>query len=139
MLWLGVVGIAATAIVRSFIAIIDRLGAPEFVASTLVLALGTSLPELVVDWTAIRRGAAALAIGDLFGSSLVDSTLSVGIGPVVRGVAVSDEALIGTLLIAGGVALATITVAVAHRRATLVGALAAIYAVTMGAVVALAA
>ncbi len=66
-----------------------------------------AVPELVVDWTAIRRGASALAIGDLFGSSLVDATLSVGIGPLVRATAVSEEAMMGTLVIAAGCALAT--------------------------------
>lgn len=128
LLWLALVGLSATVIVESFLQITQALGLPEFVASSIVLALGTSLPELVVSWTAIRRGAAALAIGDLFGSSLADSTLSVGTGPVVHGTAISAEALSGTLLIAVGVAVATLVVAVVHRRRALAGALLATYA-----------
>ena len=72
--WLGLVGLAAALIVRSFLELTEIFGVPELIASSIVLALGTSVPELVVDWTAIRRGAAALAIGDLFGSSLLDAT-----------------------------------------------------------------
>ncbi len=33
--------------------------------------------------TALLRGAPGIALGDMFGSSLVDSTLSIGAGPLV--------------------------------------------------------
>lgn len=105
--WLAVVGAAATLVVRSFVELTDAIGVPELVASTVVLALGTSLPELVVDWTAIRRGATALAFGDIFGSSLVDASLSIGIGPLFRSTEVSGDAVTSVLIVAAGVALAT--------------------------------
>lgn len=138
LLWLSLVGVAATVIVRSFIEITDALGVPEFLASSIVLAIGTSLPELVVDWTAIRRGAAALAIGDLFGSSLVDATLSVGIGPIIRPTAVSTQAMTGVLVIAVGVSVATLAVALVTSRRGLAGSLLAVYAFGMLALVTLA-
>ncbi len=106
--WLLLVAVAATGVVESFIEISDRLGVPELVASAVVLSLGTSLPELVVDWTAIRRGAVALAIGDLFGSSLLDATLALGIGPAMRAVAVSPAATTACLIAAMGVMAATV-------------------------------
>ena len=106
--WLLVVGAAATMVVESFIELSDRLGLPELIASAVVLSLGTSLPELVVDWTAIRRGAVALAIGDLFGSSLLDATLGLGIGPMLRSVTVSSSAATACLIAAMGVMAATV-------------------------------
>jgi cation:H+ antiporter len=106
--WLLLVGAAATMIVESFIELSDRLGLPELIASAVVLSLGTSLPELVVDWTAIRRGAVALAIGDLFGSSLLDATLALGIGPMLRAVTVSPSAATACLIAAMGVMAATV-------------------------------
>ena len=109
--WLLLVGLAATAVVTSFIEISDRLGIPELIASAVVLSLGTSLPELVVDWTAIRRGAVALAIGDLFGSSLLDATLAMGIGPALRAVSVSPTATTACLIAAMGVMAATVIAA----------------------------
>ncbi len=105
--WLLVVGVAAAVVVRSFIELTDALGVPELVASAIVLSLGTSLPELVVDWTAIRRGAVALALGDLFGSSLLDATLAVGIGPALRAVQVSPDAVAVALITGTAVAAAT--------------------------------
>ena len=106
--WLILVGLASTAVVESFIALSDSLGVPELVASAVVLSIGTSLPELVVDWTAIRRGAVALAIGDLFGSSLLDATLALGIGPALRAITVSPTAATACLIAAMGVMAASV-------------------------------
>lgn len=136
--WLALVGLSATAVVQSFVQITEILGVPQFIASSIVLALGTSLPELFVDWTAVRRGAGALAIGDLFGSSLVDSTLAVGIGPAIRATAVSSQALTGTLVIAVGVAAATLIVATTRRSRAVAGGLIAVYAIATLALLVLA-
>jgi cation:H+ antiporter len=49
------------------------LGALWFGA--VAVALVTSLPELVTDISAVRRGAPALALGDLFGSSMANMAI----------------------------------------------------------------
>ena len=113
--WLAVVAVAATVVVQSFIRITESIGVPEILAGAIVLALGTSLPELIVDVTAIRRGAAALALGDLFGSSFLDATLAIGIGPAITPNAVSSVASATCLIAALGVVATTITVT-ARRR-----------------------
>jgi cation:H+ antiporter len=105
--WLLIVAAAAMLVVRSFVEVTEAVGVPELFASAIVLSIGTSLPELVVDWTAIRRGAAALAIGDLFGSSLLDATLAIGIGPAVRAITVSPGAVMACVIAAVAVLAAT--------------------------------
>jgi cation:H+ antiporter len=52
------------------IAEITRLG--RLVIGSVLLAGATSLPELTVDISAVRRGMPDLAVGDLFGSSLMN-------------------------------------------------------------------
>ncbi|RLE26158.1 MAG: hypothetical protein DRJ50_01485 [Actinobacteria bacterium] len=105
--WLLIVAASATLVVESFVVMTDAIGVPELFASAIVLSIGTSLPELVVDWTAIRRGAAALAIGDLFGSSLLDATLALGAGPAVRSIIVSPGAVMACVIAAVAVVAAT--------------------------------
>lgn len=105
--WLLLVAVAATLVVRSFVELTDAIGVPELFASVIVLSLGTSLPELVVDWTAIRRGATALAIGNLFGSSLLDATLALGSGPAFRATLVSPAAVAACVITAVAVIAAT--------------------------------
>jgi cation:H+ antiporter len=44
-----------------------------------VVSIGTSLPELTLDLTAVRRGRVHLAIGDIIGSNLTNLTLVLGL------------------------------------------------------------
>ncbi|NNC81820.1 MAG: hypothetical protein HKN94_16885 [Acidimicrobiales bacterium] len=98
------VGLGSVVAVWAFVNFSDELGVPEYATSFLILALGTSLPELFIDGTAIRRGDRALALGDIFGSSFIDSTVALGIGPALFPVAVGSEATFGNLIAAGSVA-----------------------------------
>lgn len=134
--WLVIVAGAATAVVQSFIRLTEAAGVPELVASAIVLALGTSLPELIVDLTAIRRGATALALGDLFGSSLLDATLAVGSGPALKATVVSSEAVIICVIAAAGV-LASTAVMVSRKEHRYVSAtlLLTVYLVASGALI----
>lgn len=85
----------------------ELLGVPAYIISFFGASLGTSLPELVVVVTAIRRGQTDLAVGDAFGASLVDSTLSIGIGP-----ALFPTAVTASLALRGSIAAAVIALIV---------------------------
>jgi cation:H+ antiporter len=99
------VGLGATIGVLAFVEIAAILGIPEYIISFFAASLATSLPELLVDLAAIRTGQVAMALGDAFGSSLVDSSLSIGIGPLIAPTAVSAEMAtrgsVGTLVALG--------------------------------------
>ena len=55
------------------------LGAPPILIGAKIIAIGTSLPELTLDLTAVRRGRVQLAIGDIIGSNLTNITLVLGL------------------------------------------------------------
>jgi len=82
---LGFMGvtIASVMIVESVINISKLLNVHEYIISFFILAIGTSLPELVVDINALRLKQHSIAVGDILGSCIVDSTLSIGIGQVL--------------------------------------------------------
>jgi len=84
---LGFLGVAVGSfiVIESVIAMSAVFKVPEYFISFFVVAIGTSLPELVVDLTAIRKKQYELAIGDAIGSCLVDACFSVGIGPLIFG------------------------------------------------------
>jgi cation:H+ antiporter len=56
---------------------------PENVVGILLVGLGTSLPELVADLTAIRRGSLGIAVGDILGSNICDILLATGSGAII--------------------------------------------------------
>lgn len=102
MLHLALVGIAATAAVTAANALSELLGVPEYIMGFFALSLGTSLPELIVDVTALRGGLRDVALGDVLGSSFVDATLSLGIGPLAFAAAVSPGMVLPASLAAIG-------------------------------------
>jgi len=81
---LGFIGVAVGAfiVIWSVITLSTAFHVSEYIISFFVVAIGTSLPELVVDTIAIRKKQYELAIGDIIGSCIVDAGLSIGIGPL---------------------------------------------------------
>jgi len=55
------------------------LGVPPILIGAKIVAIGTSLPELTLDLTAVRRGRVQLALGDIIGSNLTNLTLVLGL------------------------------------------------------------
>ena len=112
---LAVVGWSAFLAVYSMSQIAEVAGVPPFLIAFFVASLGTSAPELVVDIVALRRGAAPIALGDALGSSFVDATLSIGIGPLVAPAAVTAGSSVSASLYAI-VAIGVVTVLLVARR-----------------------
>lgn len=115
--YLAVVAGGAVAAVAGMVELAAILDVPEYIVSFFGASIGTSLPELIVDVTAIRRGAPELALGDVLGSSLVDSTLSIGIGPLAFPTEVdATVAVEGGLYAAVAVALAAMLLGTTGRH-----------------------
>ncbi|MEZ5375059.1 MAG: hypothetical protein R2733_01010 [Acidimicrobiales bacterium] len=107
VMFLLIVGAGAALAVECFTRAASAFGVPEYLLSFFVLAAGTSLPELVVDARALRRGEGALALGDLLGSSFVDATLSPAVGPLLFPTVLSAGLARGSLLTAAVIAVVT--------------------------------
>lgn len=111
------------------------LGMSERVVGLTVIALGTSLPELVTSLAAARKGQADIAIGNVVGSSIFNVLFVLGVSGVIAPMPFAPE-----LLFDGVVALASVAllwlVCLRNRRLGRVGgvSLLASYAVYLGAV-----
>jgi len=109
----GGVAIGAIAVVQSVILLSTELQIPEFFISFFALALGTSLPELVVDLTAIRKKQYEMAIGDIIGSCIVDATISISLGQLFFPTPVFVESASKSILLASYSILASVVVLLA--------------------------
>ncbi len=78
--FLGVALVIASAhfVVTSAAEIATFAGISEAVIGLTLISFGTTLPELALDFTAIRKGQCALAVGDILGSTVVNLTLILG-------------------------------------------------------------
>ena len=83
---IGLVGLVGGAelTVNSAVAIAEAAGVSEVIIGLTMLAVGTSLPELVASIMAIRQGHVELAIGNIVGSNIFNLLLVLGVTNVVR-------------------------------------------------------
>jgi len=88
---INAVFLVASLPIESVITLSAVLLIPEYFISFFLVAIGTSLPELVVDSTAVRKKQYEIAIGDAIGSSIVDAGFSIGIGPLFSPIKVSGR------------------------------------------------
>lgn len=80
--------LGATYTIESIIQLSGLLGIGKEVIAVSAVAFGTSLPELVVTITAVRKGKPEIAVGNILGSNIFNALAVMGI-----------PALIGTLVI----------------------------------------
>jgi cation:H+ antiporter len=77
----GAAGVVAssyfTVEAASYIAL--SVGIPKVVVGATIVAIGTSLPELVTSLDSIKKGHADLALGSIVGSCFMNMTLILGI------------------------------------------------------------
>lgn len=93
----------------------EMLGWSSFIIGSIVVAIGTSAPELATTIIAARRGHVGVGIGTVLGSNIFNSLLIVG---VAAGIQPIEAALIPSLT-ALLVALAATVVVIPSRKAVL--------------------
>lgn len=99
--------IAIEALTKSFNMTISR-------ATTLVglsiVALGTSLPELVTSAIAAKKGEADIALGNVIGSNIFNILLIVGLSGVIVPLGINQDVLVDMIILIG---ITSLTVALA--------------------------
>lgn len=61
------------------------IGVPERIIGVTIIAIGTSLPELVTTITAIAKKQASLSVGNIIGANIIDLTLILPISAMIYG------------------------------------------------------
>ena len=66
-------------------AIASLLGVPDAIVAATMIAIGTSLPELVTTLTAIRKKQSSLSVGNIIGANIMDLTLIMPLCSLILG------------------------------------------------------
>ena len=87
MIWFG-----ATILVSGATGLAEKFGISEAIIGLTIVALGTSLPELAVTVVAGFRGQGGVAIGNIFGSNLMNILGIIGASSIVsRGMIIESQ------------------------------------------------
>ena len=108
----AVIAIGARLLVDNAQVIAEALGVPQSVIALTLVALGTSLPELVTAITSLLKGHGALSLGNIIGANLFNLVLVSGtaitISPFTLESASSTSMTIDIPLALGAMALLTL-------------------------------
>ena len=87
-----VIAVGAYLLVESATKIAHDLNVPETIISLTIVALGTSLPELVTAVTALMKGHGALSLGNIIGANIFNLVLVSGAAITINPFQVPSEA-----------------------------------------------
>ena len=88
----AVIAIGAKLLVEGATKVAHDLGVPETIISLTIVALGTSLPELVTAVTALMKGHGALSLGNIIGANIFNLVLVSGAAITINPFDVPAEA-----------------------------------------------
>ncbi len=83
----------ANLLVNNGIIIASIFNVPHIIISLTVIALGTSLPELVTSVTALVKGHHNLSIGNILGANILNITMVLGVSSTFNPLTISAQAL----------------------------------------------
>ena len=80
----AVIAVGAYLLVESATDIAHQLGVPESVIGLTVVAIGTSLPELVTAITSLAKGHGSLSLGNIIGANIFNIVLVSGVSIAIN-------------------------------------------------------
>lgn len=88
---LGAVIFGADLAVKNAISIAESLGLSETLIGLTVVAVGTSLPELITSVVASRKGENDIAVGNIIGSNIFNALFVLGVSSAIAPVTIARE------------------------------------------------
>jgi cation:H+ antiporter len=83
--------IGAILTVDNAVIIATEFGLSEKIIGLTVIAIGTSLPELITSIIAIRKGHTDIGIGNIIGSNIYNILMIMGVGATLGGVLITSD------------------------------------------------
>ncbi len=77
--------------IENVVSIAQGIGVSETVVGITIVAIGTSLPELITSLIAIKKGHTDIGIGNIVGSNIYNILMIMGVASVITGIAVVPE------------------------------------------------
>lgn len=108
--------LAARALVTGAVAVAASWGVSEALIGVTIVAVGTSLPELVTSLIAARKGQADMAFGNIIGSNIFNVLGILGVTAIVRPMAVPDQFIALDIWVMAAAALAVLIMGTTGRR-----------------------
>jgi len=106
VLGVSLLGVGAYLTVENAVVLAKELGLSEKLIGLTVIAIGTSLPELITSIIAIRKGHTDIGVGNIIGSNIYNILMIMGVGAALGSVIIASDVFIDyAIMIAFSVSL----------------------------------
>jgi len=94
VLGVALLGVGAYLTVENAVVLATEFGLSEKLIGLTVIAIGTSLPELITSIIAIRKGHTDIGVGNIIGSNIYNILMIMGVGATLGSVIIASEVFI---------------------------------------------
>ncbi len=106
ILGIALLGVGAYLTVENAVILAKEFGLSEKLIGLTVIAIGTSLPELITSIFAIRKGHTDIGVGNIIGSNIYNILMIMGVGATLGSVIIASDVFIDyVIMIAFSVSL----------------------------------
>ena len=85
-------------VVNSAVEIAEKFGLSETLIGLTIVAMGTSLPELVTSLVAAKKGEVDMAIGNVVGSNILNVVMILGVSSIISPITFIGENVIDLII-----------------------------------------
>ena len=110
-------------VVDNAVAIAQRLNWSETFIGLTIIAIGTSLPELVTSVVAAKKGESGLALGNVIGSNLFNIMLVLGLSTAINPIATDSSMIMNAIIMLTVTALVYVACLIKKGLGRVVGAI----------------
>ncbi len=93
-LGVALLGIGAYLTVENAVVLAKEFGLSEKLIGLTVIAIGTSLPELITSIIAIRKGHTDIGVGNIIGSNIYNILMIMGVGAALDSVVIASDVFV---------------------------------------------
>ena len=93
-LGVALLGIGAYLTVENAVVLAKEFGLSEKLIGLTVIAIGTSLPELITSIIAIRKGHTDIGVGNIIGSNIYNILMIMGVGAALGSVVIASDVFV---------------------------------------------
>ena len=94
VLGVGLLGVGAYLTVENAVVLAKEFGLSEKLIGLTVIAIGTSLPELITSVIAIRKGHTDIGVGNIIGSNIYNILMIMGVGAALGSVIITSDVFV---------------------------------------------
>lgn len=110
-------------VVDNAVAIAQRLNWSETFIGLTIIAIGTSLPELVTSVVAAKKGESGLALGNVIGSNLFNIMLVLGLSTAISPIVTDSSMIINAVIMLAVTAIVYVACLIKKSLGRVVGAI----------------